>query len=251
MRIMSFNVLCCTKYGITWESRVPKAVDIIRRYAPESFGVQEATPGWMRALEEALPEYAWVGVGRDDGAWKGEFSAVFFRRDLFELKDSGTFWLSETPEKPGKGWDADCVRVCTYALLHNIETGRDFVHFNTHLDHRGPIAQQKGAELVALRAKALWGDIPAVFTGDFNVTPGSAPCEAVKAGGFADSRDIAAESDKGTTFHDFEKPGFAGETIDYVFVRGDVPVSRFAVIRERVDGGLPSDHYPVYADMEL
>ena len=251
MRIMSFNVLCCSKRGITWESRIPLVVRTIRKYNPDSFGVQEATIGWMRALEACLPDYGWVGVGRDDGKEAGEFSAVFYRKNQFELKDSGTFWLSETPEKPGLGWDADCIRVCTYALLADNETGRQYVHFNTHLDHIGPVAQQKGAELVAARAKALWGDIPAVFTGDFNVEPDSAPCEAVKAGGFADTREIAAETDKGTTFHDFEKPGYEGQTIDYVFVRGDVPVSRFAVVRDRVDGDLPSDHYAVYADLAL
>lgn len=250
MRIMSFNLLCSGKFRRRWQNRIPLAVRAIRNYEPDSFGVQEAHIGWMNALAASLPDYAWVGVGRDDGAEKGEFSAVFFRRDMFRLIDSGTFWLSETPEKPGLGWDADCIRVCTWALLENTETGKRFVHFNTHLDHIGPIAQQKGAELVAERSRSLFADVPAVFTGDFNVTPESAPCQAVKAGGFRDARDVAPVTDKGVTFHDFES-GRESSVIDYVFVRGDVKVNSFSVIRDRIDGELPSDHYPVIADIDL
>ena len=250
MKVMSFNLLCSGKFRRRWQNRIPLAVRLIRNYEPDTFGVQEALIGWMNALAASLPDYAWVGVGRDDGAEKGEFSAVFFRRDMFTLIDSGTFWLSETPEKPGLGWDADCIRVCTWALLENVETGKRFVHFNTHLDHIGPVAQQKGAELVAERSRTLFADVPAFFTGDFNVTPDSAPCKAVKSGGFLDARDVAPVTDKGVTFHDFES-GRESSVIDYVFVRGDVKVNSFSVIRDKVDGDLPSDHYPVIAEIEL
>ena len=250
MKVMSFNLLCSGKFRRRWQNRIPLAVRLIRNYEPDTFGVQEAHIGWMNALAASLPDYAWVGVGRDDGAEKGEFSAVFFRRDMFTLIDSGTFWLSETPEKPGLGWDADYIRVCTWALLENVETGKRFVHFNTHLDHIGPVAQQKGAELVAERSRTLFADVPAVFTGDFNVTPDSAPCKAVKSGGFLDARDVAPTTDKGVTFHDFES-GRESSVIDYVFVRGDVKVNSFAVIRDKVDGDLPSDHYPVIAEIDI
>ena len=250
MKVMSFNLLCSGKFRRRWQNRIPLAVRIIRNYEPDTFGVQEAHIGWMNALAASLPDYAWVGVGRDDGAEKGEFSAVFFRRDMFTLIDSGTFWLSETPEKPGLGWDADCIRVCTWALLENVETGKRFVHFNTHLDHIGPVAQQKGAELVAERSRTLFADVPAFFTGDFNVTPDSAPCKAVKSGGFLDARDVAPVTDKGVTFHDFES-GRESSVIDYVFVRGDVKVNSFSVIRDKIDGDLPSDHYPVIAEIDI
>ena len=250
MKVMSFNLLCSGKFRRRWQNRIPLAVRPIRNYEPDTFGVQEAHIGWMNALAASLPDYAWVGVGRDDGAEKGEFSAVFFRRDMFTLIDSGTFWLSETPEKPGLGWDADCIRVCTWALLENVETGKRFVHFNTHLDHIGRVAQQKGAELVAERSRTLFADVPAFFTGDFNVTPDSAPCKAVKSGGFLDARDVAPVTDKGVTFHDFES-GRESSVIDYVFVRGDVKVNSFSVIRDKIDGDLPSDHYPVIAEIDI
>lgn len=250
MRIMSFNVLCYGDDEHTWEIRIPLVTRIITKYLPDTFGVQEATPGWMRALSASLPYYKYVGVGRENGKRKGEFSAVFYRKDKFELLDSGTFWLSETPDKPTKGWDAVCYRVCTYAKLKDKKTGREFVHFNTHLDHKGQVAMQKGAELVTKKANEICRGLPAFFTGDFNVTPESKPCKAVIKNGFTDCRDAAEITDRDITFHAFGRDGM-GSVIDYVFFKGDVTVSEFAVVRDKIDGLLPSDHYPVYADLEF
>ncbi len=249
MRIMSFNLLCAGRGRRDWPFRSPLAVRTIYNYDPDVFGVQEAHIGWMKALRSCLPAYDYVGVGREDGKEDGEFSAVFYKKEKYELLDSGSFWLSETPEKPGKGWDAACVRICSWAKLKEKETGKEFVHLNTHLDHVGPIAMQKGAELVAARGSEIAQGHPAFFTGDFNVTPDSAPCRAVLDGGFFDCRDAARETDKGITYHGFAYPVFSGSVIDYVFAKGDVTVSRFAVVRDTVDGDLPSDHYPVYADV--
>lgn len=252
MRIMSFNVLCYGKEPHIREERIPLVVRTIRKCNPDSFGVQEATPEWMDVLRASFPDYDSVGVGRDDGKNEGEYSAVFYKNEKFTSKDNGTFWLSETPDVPGKGWDAACPRICSYALLEEIETGRQYVHFNTHLDHIGEVAMQKGAELVVKRANKLYPDTLSFFTGDFNVTPDSAPCKAVKDGGFRDCRDIAEETDKGITFHAFKsRDEYEGTVIDYVFTNGDVKVKKFCVIRDLVDGELPSDHYPVYADVEF
>ncbi len=251
MRIMSFNLLCAGKGNRNWPNRSPLAIRIIYKYDPDTFGVQEAHIGWMNVLKACLPAYDYVGIGRDDGKEAGEFSAVFYKKDKYELLDSGSFWLSETPEKPGKGWDAVCVRICSWAKLKEKETGKEFVHLNTHLDHVGLVAMQKGAELVAHRGSEIAGKHPAFFTGDFNVTPDSAPCKAVLDGGFIDCRDAAKETDKGITFHNFDYPQYEGAVIDYVFAKGDVTVNRFAVVRDTVDGDLPSDHFPVYADVEF
>lgn len=251
MRIMSFNLLCAGKGNRNWPNRSPLAIRIIYKYDPDTFGVQEAHIGWMNVLKACLPAYDYVGIGRDDGKEAGEFSAVFYKKDKYKLLDSGSFWLSETPEKPGKGWDAACVRICSWAKLKEKETGKEFVHLNTHLDHVGHVAMQKGAELVARRGSEIAGNHPAFFTGDFNVTPDSAPCKAVLDGGFIDCRDAAKETDKGITFHNFDYPQYEGAVIDYVFAKGDVTVNRFAVVRDTVDGDLPSDHFPVYADVEF
>ena len=251
MRIMSFNLLCGGPGKKEFPPRIPLVVRAIRNADPDTLGVQEAHKEWMAALKACLPDYGWVGIGRDDGKEEGEFSAVFFKKEKFELLDSGSFWLSETPEKPGKGWDAACIRICSWAKLKEKQSGKEFTHLNTHLDHRGLVAMQKGAELVAERGKAISGSSQAFFTGDFNVTPDSAPYEAVIASGFEDCREIAAETDRGITFHgmDFEDGGQF--VIDYVFSKGNVRVERFAVIRDKIDGDFPSDHYPVYADVEF
>ena len=251
MKIMSFNVLCAGHDGREWENRIPRVVAAIKEADPDSLGVQEAHIGWMNALRENLPGYDFVGVGRDDGKEDGEFSAVFYKKDKFTPGEKGNFWLSETPDVPGYGWDAACIRICSYVMLTEISTGKKFCHFNTHLDHRGEVAMQKGAELVARKASEICTDCPAVFTGDFNVTPDSAPCRAVKDGGFVDSRDVAVVTDKDNTFHAWLGEEKYRSVIDYVFVKGDVKVNSFVVDRNEYLGDVPSDHYPVIAEIDF
>ena len=249
MRIMSFNLLCGGQGKKDWYFRSPLVVRTIYRCDPDTFGVQEAHFGWMKALCACLPEYDYVGVGRNDGKEDGEFSAVFYKKEKYELLDSGSFWLSETPERPGKGWDAACIRICSWAKLKEKVSGKEFVHLNTHLDHIGKTAMQKGAELVARSGAEIALGHPAFFTGDFNVTPDSAPYRAVLSEGFTDCRSMAKITDTGITFHNFNYPAYEGCVIDYVFAKGNVSVEEFAVIRDAVDGDLPSDHFPVYADV--
>lgn len=257
MKVMSFNILCGGSDDLrAWQKRTDMVTDTIRKELPDTFGVQEAHYDWMQAISAALPEYNFVGVGRDDGDKAGEFSAVFYKKDAYNLLDSGTFWLSETPDKPGKGWDAACVRVCSWAKLENKENGKVFVHFNTHLDHVGLVAMQKGAELVTKKAAEICPDAPAFFTGDFNVTPESAPYATVIANGFKDSRLLAPVTDNGPTFHaDVFEEGTRKQhhcIIDYCFVKGDIEVKSYKVIRDLYDGNLyPSDHYPVVAEIEF
>ncbi len=257
MKIMSFNILCGGVGARDWPGRAEMVLDTIRRADPDSLGVQEAHYDWIKTLCAGLPEYDYVGVGRDDGKTKGEFSAVFYKKDKFSLIDSGSFWLSETPDVPGvKGWDAACVRVCSYGILEEKATGKRFVHFNTHLDHVGPVAMQKGAELVTEKAAEICPDLPAFFTGDFNVTPDSLPYRTVIESGFADARHTAAVSDDSVTFHvdtfisDRLKDDYA--IIDYCFVKGCVRVRSFRVLRDLYPGDLyPSDHFPVLVEVDF
>lgn len=256
MKIMSFNLLCGGEGKRDWPPRTEMVIDTIRQQMPDSLGVQEAHIGWMNALKEGLPEYDFVGVGRDDGKENGEFSAVFFRKDKFALLDSGNFWLSETPEIPGKkGWDAACVRICSWAKLKDRKSGKCFVHFNTHLDHIGLVAMQKGAELVTTRANEIRAGAPAFFTGDFNVDPSSAPYKTVIESGFTDSRTACGNTDDGVTFHadTFLNPdGFEGCIIDYCFFNGDIKPLAYKVIRDLYPGDLyPSDHFPVVFEFEM
>ena len=252
MIVMSFNILCAGKDELVWKKRIPLVVRAIRKADPDTFGVQEAHIGWMRALKGAFPDYTAVGVGRDNGKNKGEFSAVFFKKEKYKLLDAGNFWLSETPDRPGKGWDAVCIRICSYAKLQDKKTGQIFVHMNTHLDHVGTIAMQNGAELIGERASQFDKDIPVILTGDFNVTPDSAPCQAIRNCGFTDARDVAAHTDKAYTFHAYQPDNpILHSEIDYIFVKGNVTVRELKVIRKKIDGYFPSDHFPVVADIRF
>ena len=257
MKIMSFNLLCGGDGPRDWPGRADMVLETIRRADPDTLGAQEAHWDWVKTLSAGLPDYDYVGVGRDDGKKKGEFSAVFYKKEKFTLLDSGSFWLSETPDKPGKkGWDAACVRICSWAKLEEKATGKRFVHFNTHLDHVGLVAMQKGAELVTLKAAEICPDLPAFFTGDFNVTPESAPYRTVIEAGFADARDVAAVSDDSFTFHCdvfvSERSKKECSVIDYCFVKGVKGVKSFRVLRDTYPGRLfPSDHFPVLAEVDL
>ncbi len=251
MKTMSFNLLCSGRGELEWHKRIPLVVRTIRNAEPDTFGVQEAHIGWMNALKAAFPDYDCVGIGRDNGKKRGEFSAVFFRKDKYEKTDEGHFWLSETPDKPKLGWDARCIRICSWVRLKDKKTQNEFVHMNTHLDHIGVLAMQNGAELIVKRAEDF-GTLPVILTGDFNVTPDSAPCKAVKDGGFSDARDVAKETDLGITYHAYApKNPEQHSVIDYVFVKNVGRVNRFRVITKKVDGTLPSDHYPVTAEIEF
>lgn len=249
-RILSFNLLCAGKGSRTWRKRVPKVITIIKETKPDSFGVQEAHWEWMKKLSRYLPEYDYVGVGRDDGKKKGEFSAVFYKKDKFTASDSGNFWISETPEKPSKGWDSACIRVATYVKLTDKENGKSYIHFNTHLDHVGRIAQINGAKMIQKKA-ASFGGVPVVCTGDFNVFQDSDCYNTMVSGNMKDARKLAPDSDECYTFHGF-RPEEIHERIDFVFVdEATVKPVSFKVINKKVDGDFYSDHNAVYADVEI
>lgn len=249
-RIISSNVLCCSKMGIDIEDRKPRLAKMIREYKPDSFGVQEAHIGWINYLTEALPEYAYVGVGREDGKEDGEFSAVFYLKDKFDAFDSGNFWISETPDRPSKGWDSACTRIATYVYLKDKETGKGYIHFNTHLDHVGRIAQINGAKMICEKAQSF-GNVPVVCTGDFNVEQGSDCYQTMVSANMGDSRMMAPDTDDTFTFHNFD-PENTHIIIDFIFVdKATVKPVKFKVIDKKIDGIFYSDHYAIYADIEL
>ncbi|MBQ2904045.1 MAG: endonuclease/exonuclease/phosphatase family protein [Clostridia bacterium] len=249
-RILSFNLLCAGKEQRTWQKRAPKVISIIREANPDSFGVQEAHWEWMETLSQNLPEYSYVGVGREDGKKDGEFSAVFYKKDKFTASESGNFWISETPEKPSKGWDSACTRIATFVKLTDKENGKEYIHFNTHLDHVGRIAQINGARMIQEKA-ASFGGLPVVCTGDFNVFQDSDCYNTMVSGNMKDARKLAPDSDECYTFHGF-RPDEIHERIDFVFVdEATVKPVSFKVINKMVDGDFYSDHNAIYADVEI
>ena len=246
VRVISYNIRYMnTKDGDNnWEFRKQASINMVNEEQPTVFGLQEAVKAQVDFLQENLPNYAYYGVGRDDGKEKGEFMAIFYDKQEVELLDKGTFWLSATPDTPSKGWDGQCFRTCTWAIFKCKDTGKKFAYFNTHLDHRGKEAQREGLKTIATKIKEkVATEMPVFLSGDFNIRADSPHFEAVKPF-MADSRDLATETDHRGTYTGFrvrENP----VVVDHIFVRG-AEVDKFIVLCDK-NYGAPyiSDHYPV------
>lgn len=250
MRIMSFNIRCTNVGNDSWEDRIGIVSQTMLDSEADSIGVQEATPEWMATLKETVGEkYAYVGVGRDDGDNEGEYSAIFYLKDKYDLEDSGTFWLSETPDKVSFGWDAACRRVCTWAVLVNKETGIKYAHLNSHFDHVGISARKNSVDLIVNKAKEF-ADIPVVFTADMNVVEGSDNYKQfVESGVLNDTKYLAPDTMNYCTYHDTKPEKHKDDVIDYVMINDNFGAVSYKVVTEGIDGRFVSDHYPVYADI--
>jgi endonuclease/exonuclease/phosphatase family metal-dependent hydrolase len=257
LRVMSFNIRYDNPGDSlnNWQYRKDVAAGVIKAYDVDLLGTQEVLANQLNDLQERLPQYAAIGVGRADGKEAGEYSAIFYKKDKFEAERSGWFWLSETPEVAGsKGWDGACERIATWAVLKEKHTGKRLFFINTHLDHVGEIARREGVKLLLERAQAESNGLPAVITGDFNASPESEVIQSVLAGGtFFDTRLLATStSEISGTFHGFGKiPVERREIIDYVFVTGDIAVNTYTVVPEQQDGVYLSDHRPVVVNMDV
>ncbi len=267
-RVMSFNIRFNNPRdgANAWPNRKDHVAGIIRDYQADIVGLQEALPLQLSDLEARLDDFAWYGVGRNDGQAEGhensgEFSAVFYRKDRFELKNSGTFWLAETPEKPGsKSWDAALPRICSWVELQDKQSEQTVFAFNTHFDHVGETARQRSAELLLREIPKIAGNAPFVLTGDFNAAPDSKPYQiltnGVDGGGeqvqpLRDAVSISQEPAKGpdSTWNGFRRIT-PGRRIDYVFLPMDRgSVKSIEAIDKTFEGRFPSDHLPVVAEV--
>lgn len=254
LKVMTFNIrlhLDSDKEN-SWTHRKPEVLQLLDYYAPEVFGVQEALPLQMKDFESGLSDYDYVGVGRDDGKDKGEYSAIFFNKEKLKLLKSGTFWLSETSAVPSKGWDAALNRICTYALFKN-KKGKKFWVFNTHFDHIGIEARKNSANLILKKIKEFnKNDFPVVLAGDFNLTEDSEPIK------------MLSDQLKDTFYHSLKKPyGPKGtftafdinkvseNRIDYIFVK-DFKVNSYRTINDKRQNLLyPSDHFPILVELKF
>lgn len=249
LRIMSFNVRCSDVNGTPAKYRRQIIADEIINVSPDSVGLQEATPEQMRYLRAALPGYRSVGDGRD-GKNKGEFSAVFYNNRRWKLIDSGMFWLSETPYKVSKGWDAECRRVCTWAVLQNRRTNEEYVHVNSHFDHVSETARRKSAEMIHVFIDEYFSGIPVLFTADLNSSTSGAAYRTMTSF-MQDCRFIAQDSIPYGTFHNVNPVGNAGLYLDYVLVTPGIQVKTYRTVTAGIDGRYVSDHFPIYADVVL
>ena len=250
IRIMSFNIRFGDLGTLTAEDRHPMVEETIRKGHPDSVGLQEATTEWMEYLTEALSdEYAHVGVGRDDGVSAGEHSAIFYLKDKYTAVDSGNFWLSETPDVPSFGWNAGSIRICTWVVLENNETGEQYVHINSHFDNASKEARQNSVDMILAKAEEF-GDMPVVFTADMNITEGSEEYNRMTAeGGLVDTKMIADNTMDYLTYHDRMPIIHWGNVIDFVMVNNGFDVLTYKVVTAGIDGNYVSDHFPIYADI--
>ena len=232
-----------------WPLRKEFLTSQIQFYEPDIFGVQEAKPNQVTEISTMLPKYDQVGIGRE-GKGKGESSNIYYKKDRFILKESNTFWLSETPNIISKGWDAAFNRVCTYALLKDKKTKKNIWIFNTHLDHVGEEARTKGIELILAKIANLnIKNYPVIFMGDFNSEPNTKRMIALKKQ-MNDCRDISEEKPFGPsgTFNGFNHNEPVTRLIDYIFIskNNKLKVKKYAILSDSKDLKYPSDHLPVY-----
>lgn len=259
LRVMSFNIRYATpKDGPNeWKFRKELLAQTVHGFAPDLLGTQEVVAAQLDDLRAMLPEYTAVGVARDDGKNAGEWSAVFFRTERFEKLDAGDFWLSEAPDVIGsKGWDAVCVRICTWARLRERATGAEFVHANTHFDHEGERARLESAVLLRARLPQIASGAPAILTGDFNCGDTDRPYDVLTSKqhlklALHDSyREIHPQRGKVEgTFHDF-KGTTDGDRIDWILHTPDLKATSAEILRSARQP-YPSDHFPVTAVLEM
>ena len=251
-RIMSFNVRCCDDKEGSVKNRSKIVAAIIEQYAPDSVGVQEATGKWMEILSENLEAYTYIGEHRDEDS-DSEYSAIFYLKDKFNLVDSGTIWLSDTPNvKYTKYEESGCTRIATWVVLLNKETGEAYAHINTHLDHVSNTSRVMQTEVLKTKIAELEdAGYPIVCTGDFNSQPETEVYEKMIQV-LKDTKDAAVNSDNGITAHGYGKnEDYSAGPIDYVFVSEGVEVDTYKIIRNTVKNMYPSDHYPVIADVSF
>ena len=250
--------------GNGWVARCAPICNQIKWERPDIFGVQEALNGQLKDMSALLPDYRWIGVGRDDGKTCGEYAAIFYNTQRMELLEEGHFWLNETPDRPALGWDAACVRICSWGHFKMKDSGQDFYFLNLHMDHIGVVARSESAKLVMQRITEMTdgGKKLAVLTGDFNAPQTSELYSLFTESGMLKDCYTSAKmrfAENGT-YNGFDYHAYTDERIDHIFVTPATTVNAYAV---RTDGRWQedmnlrmsrcnlSDHYPVFARIKF
>ena len=248
LKVMSYNIrLGSGKDGTnSWALRYTATEEMLKDQKPDVFGVQEALDYQVHYIED-MCGYESVGVGREDGKKEGEHMSIFWNKKTVSMLKWGTFWLSETPQKPSKGWDAACFRTATWALMKDKKTGKKFYFVNTHLDHEGKEAQKNGLKLIVEKIAEMNPEgLPMVLTGDFNIEP-SNPALADLDARMQSTRKIAEKTDDQTTYNGWGKSSMM---IDYIYVSGFSSCPEYQTVTKRyADRKFISDHYPICATL--
>ena len=259
--------------GNGWAQRGPVLAALVSVEHPDIFGTQEVLKSQLDDLTAWLPDYDHIGVGRDDGQHGGEHEAIFYDRNRLRLLDHGDFWLSETPDRPTLGWDAACIRVCTWGCFKDRKTKRKFYFFNLHMDHVGIVARREAAKLVVRRIGEICHGKPVVLTGDFNVDQTNEIYRTFTESGLLNDcyEHAQVRFAENGTFNAFKPDLKTDSRIDHIFVSPRFRVESYAVRTDaywvptavsdqkqkgkdapqeidfaRYERRLPSDHYPVF-----
>ncbi|MGY8908659.1 MAG: endonuclease/exonuclease/phosphatase family protein [Flavobacteriales bacterium] len=255
LKVMTYNIrLDVASDGENaWAKRKDFLISQINFYEPTVFGVQEARPNQMLDINSNLTNYSFIGQGRD-GENIGEFSAIFYDSTKVSFTNENTFWLSETPEKISKGWDAAYPRICTYGLMSVLNSDEKIWVFNTHLDHKGNEAQLNGIQLIEAEIKKVnTKNYPVILMGDFNVTPESELISNLKIN-FNDAKELAGANAFGQqgTFNGFKFQDSIKNRIDYIFIskKANINLKKYGVLSDSKDLKYPSDHFPVFVEFQ-
>ena len=263
--------------GDLWTKRCQVICDQVNFMSPDIFGAQEVLYPQLQDMLRGLDGYDYIGVGRDDGKQAGEYAAIFYKKNRVRLLSQGNFWLSETPEQPGLGWDAACIRICTWGKFKNLRTKKKFYYFNLHMDHVGIQARREAAKLVVARIKEIAKGAPVVLTGDFNVDQYDEIYRIFTDSGVLKDSYVSARlrfAENGT-FNSFKSDLFTKSRIDHIFVSPKTRVEAYGVLTnsywvpdtmtapsqkasdapqeisfQRYQRRLPSDHYPVFVRLK-
>jgi len=267
IRVMSYNVrLLRTSDGANgWAFRKNATPAMIYDIRPVVFGVQEAYRDQLDFILEQCPRYKEVGVGREDGADGGEHMSVFFNADSLKLLKWGNYWLSETPDRPSKGWDAVCYRTATWVLFEHKSSGKKFYFVDTHLDHKGFEARKQGLQLIYDRIQLMNKEnLPMVLVGDFNIKPDD-PGLTDLNNLMQPARFTAKDADTDGSFNGWGRFGESKSApvltekttgtllpIDYIYHCGFSECLTFKVVTRKYAGvEYISDHYPIYSDLRF
>ena len=262
--------------GNVWATRCKVLCNQVNFEAPDAFGTQEVLVQQLRDMCAALDNYDYIGVGRDDGKEAGEYSAIFYKKDHLKLLDHGNFWLNETPDTPKLGWDAACIRICTWGKFKQLKSGFKFYYFNLHMDHVGIVARREAAKLIVSKIREIAKDAPVVVTGDFNVDQNNEIFKIFTDSGILKDSYTSARlrfAENGT-FNSFDTNRFSTSRIDHIFLSPKFSVDRYGILTNAywtpVEGAkevkgkdapseirfkkytrrAPSDHYPVFAHIK-
>ncbi len=260
--------------GNGWGQRCPYITQLIRFHGFDIFGTQEGLYNQLQELKQMLPGYNYIGKGRDDGKTKGEHSAIFYRTDKFQLLDQGDFWLSKDETKPNLGWDAVCVRICTWGKFKEIKSGFVFVYFNLHMDHIGTVARSESAKLILKKIQEMPKGMPVILSGDFNVDQDSPSYKLLNTSGilqdsYGMSKLVYAPNG---TFNDFNPNSKTDSRIDHIFLTDNFKVLKYGILTDTYrsenkgefnsnaapkeiklqenSARCPSDHFPVMIEVQ-